>query len=81
MPGFRAEVVLQVGGSLPSAISHYTSAPALRRSRGKTVDPQSFWTKLACVGAGLAGGALCGPACGIGAHVLCDLVTEEGVAR
>lgn len=70
LPGFTAEV------SLYESTSVYRLAATYVAIEGQTITPQAW----GCLLAAIAGHLVCGPGCGIGAHVLCDLLADEGTA-
>jgi hypothetical protein len=71
MPGFTAEVSLY-----ESTEGYRLAATPVVGIDGQTITPQGW----GCLLAAIAGHAACGPGCGIAAHILCEMLTEEGTA-
>ena len=71
LPEFTAEVSLY-----DSTASYRMAATHGPSGNRQTVAPQAW----GCLAAALAGHLLCGPGCGIAAHVICEMLADEGTA-
>jgi hypothetical protein len=71
LPGFTADVSLY-----ESTAGYRLAATHVAGSDSQMITPQGW----GCILAAIAGHAACGPGCGIAAHIICEILTEEGTA-